>query len=184
MSRIFFLTLGLLPSAATAALQPLVIDRTQSRVDIAVKATVGSFVGKLATYMTAIAVDPEKRSIEQATFEFRFTDVQTGNAVRERDMLNWAQAAKFPDGRFILAALETAADGHFQARGRLTLHGQSREIAFPVTISKDHDRYSIEGEAPLDTRNFGLPILRSYWLLTVDPIVHVRFHLCGNLSTH
>ena len=43
----------------------------------------------------------------------------------------------------------------------LTLHGQSREIVFPVAISKDHSLYSIDGDARLDTRDFGLPILHT-----------------------
>jgi polyisoprenoid-binding protein YceI len=184
MSRFFFLALSLLPCAASATLQPLVIDQTQSRVEIAVKATVGSFVGKLANYVTVIAVDSEKRSIEQVAFEFHINDVQTGNATRDKDMLDWEQAAKFPDGRFTLTALDMAAGGRCQARGMLTLHGRSREIVFPATISKDHSLYSIDGDALLDTRDFGLPILHSYWLLTVDPVVHVRFHLKGHLSDH
>jgi polyisoprenoid-binding protein YceI len=182
MSRFFFLVLGLLPCAVSATLQPLVIDQTQSRVEIAVKSTVGSFVGKLANYVTVIAVDSEKQSIERVIVEFHFNDIQTGNATRDKDMLDWEQAAKFPDGRFTLTALEMAAGGQCRARGMLTLHGQSQGIVFPVAISKDHSLYSIDGDAQLDTRDFGLPILRSFWVFTVDPVVHVRFHLKGHLS--
>jgi polyisoprenoid-binding protein YceI len=184
MSRFFFLALGLLPYAASATLQPLVIDQTQSRVEIAVKATVGSFVGKLANYATVITVDSEKRSIERVVFEFHFNNVQTGSATRDKDMLDWEQATKFPDGRFTLTALEMAAGGRYRVRGVLTLHGQSRKIVFPAAISKDHSVYTIDGDALLDTRDFGLPSLHTFWLLTVDPGVHVRFHLKGHLSDH
>src|SRR5208283_2577258 len=179
--RLFFLALGLGPTAA-AVPAPLALDRAQSHIDIAVKATVGSFVGKLANYAVFIAVDPDKRSIEKVSFEFRFSDIQTGNAGRDKDMLDWAQANRFPDAHFILGFLKANTAGQLHAQGVLTLHGQSRAIEFPVVINQEDDRCSIDGEASLDTRDFGLPILRSYLLLTVDPIVRVRFHLQGNLA--
>ena len=181
MSRFFFLTLGFLPLAA-AAPAPLVIDPAQSHIDIVVKATVGSFVGKLPNFGAVITVDSEKKSIEQVAFGFHFSDIQTGNSGRDKDMLEWEQAAKFPDARFVLSAMQTGAAGKFQASGTLTLHGQFREITFPVTINQEHDLWSIDGEVSLDTREFGLPILRSYLLLTVNPIVRVRFHIQGNLA--
>jgi polyisoprenoid-binding protein YceI len=183
ISRFSTLLLGLLPTLASATLEPLVIDRTQSHVDIAVKATVGSFVGKLASYIAIIAADPEKLTLEQVSFEFRLDDVKTGNIRRDRDMLEWEHAAEFPIGRFILSALEKTDLGQSRARGLFIFHGQSRMIAFPVALRQERDRYAIDGEARLDTREFGLPILRSYWLLTVDPIVHVRFHLEGYLKS-
>ena len=181
MGRFLFLALGLFPSAG-AVPAPLVIDPAQSHIEIVVKATVGSFVGKLPSFGAVITVDPEKKRIEQVAFGFHFSDIQTGNSGRDKDMLEWEQAEKFPDARFVLSALQTAAGGNLQASGTLTLHGQSREITFPVTINQEHDLWSIDGEASLDTRDFGLPILRSYLLLTVDPVVRVRFHIQGNLA--
>jgi iron complex transport system substrate-binding protein len=35
------------------------------------------------------------------------------------------------------------------------------------------------GDASLDTREFGLPVIRLFGLLKVDPVVRVRFHLQG-----
>jgi polyisoprenoid-binding protein YceI len=182
MGRFSILLPGFLPSLAFATLEPLLIDRTQSHVEIAVKATVGSFVGKLANYTAIIAADPETRTIEQVSFEFRLDDVKTGNIKRDQDMLEWEHAAEFPNGRFTLSRLETNGLGQSRARGLFLFHGQSRVIAFPIALRQEGDCYAIDGEARLDTREFGLPILRSYWLLTVDPIVHVRFHLEGRLG--
>lgn len=180
-AQMLCVALGLLPAAATAGLLPLGIDPAQSRVELAVKATVGSFVGRLGHYRVSIAADPQTARIEEVVFGFQFRDLQTGNAGRNKDMLDWVQASQFPEGRFVLTALRTAASGQFQALGTLTLHGRTREIAFPLAVSREGERYTIVGEARLDTRDFGLAILRSYWLLTVNPLVQVRFHLEGRL---
>jgi hypothetical protein len=32
----------------------------------------------------------------------------------------------------------------------------------------------------VDTRDYGLPIIRVFGLLKVDPLVHVQFHLEGH----
>jgi len=181
-SLVLCIALRLLQPAAAATLQPLLIDPARSHVDIAAKATIGSFVAKLGQYVAIIAVDPEKRCIKQLTFQFHCSAVKTGNAARDQDILDWEQATEFPDVSFVLTALEKGVGGQFQARGALAFHGHSREIAFPVAIRQDDNHYSIDGEAPLDTRNFGLPIIRIFWLLTVNPVVHVRFHLQGNLG--
>jgi len=54
-------------------------------------------------------------------------------------------------------------------------------VSFPVKITADHRLTTIDGMAAVDTREFGLPIIRMFWVLTVDPVVHVRFHLQGVL---
>ena len=46
-----------------------------------------------------------------------------------------------------------------------------------MTIVPSATAWSLDGEAVLDTRDFGLPIIRMFGLLTVDPQVKVRFHL-------
>ena len=182
MHRLRLLALALPGTAAGAAPKRLVIDPAQSHIAIAVRSTVGSFVGELASYTTAITVDPEQPAAASAVLDFHFADVKTGLARRDQDMLAWEQAATFPEGRFVLTALDASGAAQFRARGRLTLHGQSREITIPVTITQEPDRWVIAGEARLDTRDFGLPIIRSYLLLTVEPIVRVTFHLEGRLG--
>ena len=50
---------------------------------------------------------------------------------------------------------------------------------FPIAVTSDGRLLAIDGEAVLDTREFGLPVIRLLGLLKVDPQVAVRFHLQG-----
>jgi polyisoprenoid-binding protein YceI len=171
----------LLSATARAAEAPLRIDPARSRVEIAVKATGDSFVGKLERYDAAIVVDPDSAAIEvlRARFAFRFADVKTGKDARDEEMHAWQDTARHPDGTFTLAALSTEEGGRRVATGTLVLHGRSREIAFPVTVAREGGLYAIDGEATLDTRDFGLSVIKKFLLLKVDPEVKVRFHLQG-----
>lgn len=168
------------PLAAGAADRSLAVDFGQSRIEVAVKATVDSFTGKLAQYEPAIAVD-DAGQVVSARLAFHFRDVLTGKDGRDKAMHKWQETEKFPDAVFQLAALTPPAGsgGAATAVGRLTLHGVTREIRFPASVIRDGDVYSIDGDAPVDVREFGLPIIRMLGLLKVDPVVHVRFHLQG-----
>ena len=59
----------------------------------------------------------------------------------------------------------------------VTSDGKEKAVDFPVTIVPSAAQWSLDGEAVIDTRDFGLPIIRMFGLLTVDPQVKVRFHL-------
>jgi len=168
-------------SVAAAANVPLVLDTAQSRVAVEVHATVDSFTARLQAYEAAIAVDPDTAQVSQAHVSFRFTDVLTGKDDRDKQMHDWQDTAHFPDGSFRLLTLTPEAAG-WMAAGTLTMHGQSREIRFPLTVTHEGDLYAIDGVATLDTRDFGLPVIRKFMVLKVDPVVLVRFHLQGRLG--
>ena len=164
--------------AAAAAGSPLTMDRAHSRVEIAVKATADSFVGSLDNYEAVILVD-ERGGITQARFGFKFADIRTGKPRRDAKMHEWQDTPHHPDGEFILQSLEPAAAGRWLARGRLRFHDVTREVHFPIAVTSDGRLLAIDGEAVLDTREFGLPVIRLLGLLKVDPQVAVRFHLQG-----
>ncbi len=61
------------------------------------------------------------------------------------------------------------------------LHGIEHAISFPVTLLVAGPVYAIDGEAEIDYRDFGLPQIRKFWVLTVAPRLVVRFH-CARSS--
>ena len=180
-----YFTLALLVAsmaAVSAAERPLSLDYTHSRIEVAVKATVDSFVGRLNAYELEVTLTDDG-SVKAARLAFHFRDVATGKEARDKSMHKWQQTDTYPDGVFVLTSLQPGDGGNATAFGRLTLHGVTRDLRFPVSINRDGSRYAIDGDAPIDTREFGLPIIRMLGVLKVDPIVHVRFHLQGTRDT-
>jgi polyisoprenoid-binding protein YceI len=176
---LLFISLALAPCLHAIDV-PLVLDKAQSRIEYTVKATMDSFTGKLTTYDLDLQYDPATPAkISRAEVRFRFTDLRSDNAKRDRDMRTWQSTEQFPECIFTLTALEPAATaGRFTARGQFIFHGMTRDLVFPVSLSRSEDGlHVIDGEARIDTRDFGLPIIRKFGLLKVDPVVVVTLHL-------
>ncbi len=155
----------------------LALDRPQSWVEVDVKATVGTFIGRLAEFDFSAHGDPAGDEIATGVFRADFASLTTGNAARDRDMNDWQQTGKYPEVVFSLDELASAPDGSRVARGRLRLHGVERALILPVLIAANQQTLVVTGEVPLDTRDYGLPVIRTLLVLKVDPIVHVRFHV-------
>lgn len=167
--------------AAPAVLQSppvaLQVDRVASRVNVDVKVTVDSFVGQLRQFSAKITVDPASGSVTSCTFAFRLLDLKTGKDKRDRNMHDWQGTAQFPEATFVLERLEPAAGAVQTAYGQFTFHGVTRPLSFPVTITQSGRKYEFDGEAFIDTRDFGLPIIRMLAVIKVDPKVKISFHL-------
>ena len=157
-------------------------DPGQSQVEVVVKATVDSFHGHLEKFDPEITFGPDGR-VASARVRFHFSDVKTGKEKRDRAMHEWQHTGEFPDGEFSLDGLTPEADGQWRAHGHLRLHGRTQPLAFPVAIVTQGEVWAIDGDAVVDTREFGLPVIRMMGLLKVDPLVHVRFHLQGKTET-
>jgi polyisoprenoid-binding protein YceI len=170
-----------LPLATNAIGAPFVLNRAESHVEIAVKATFNSFVARLETYDVAITLDPESGRVESTAFHADLSAVKTGRADRDHNMSEWLQTKEFPQVVFELGAVDRGPNGALTARGRVQLHGQQHDVSFPVTVTVNGGLSTIDGTATLDTRDFGLPIIR-FLVLTVNPVVHVHFHLQGSLT--
>lgn len=116
-------------AAASTAERPLAIDFTHSHVEVAVKATVDSFTGRLTRYGPAVVIDDAGR-VSAARLSFHFRDVETGKPGRDEAMHKWQKSDSFPDGEFVLSSLEPAASGGFTAFGRLPFTASRAKSGF------------------------------------------------------
>ena len=183
VSVLLVLMLGLLPGrTALAAGVPLVLDRERSVIEVEVRDTFGSFTGRIQRFEARVRIDPAKPVVDSAWVEFMFADLRTGRARRDLDMLEWENSADHPSVRFRLEGLETTPHGPVRARGRLAVHGVERSVEFPVSFLVQGSICAVDGEVEIDHRDYGLPIIRKYFILAVDPHLRVRFHLQGRLS--
>ena len=164
---------------AQAAL--LRIDQSQSRIEVAVNSTAGSFVGKLEKYQATVECQPPEPLPAKADVSFDFKDFKTGIPDRDTHMLKWLQYPKNPTASFHLKSWKQEG-GDTYAVGELALHGIQKEIRMPVTINRKGDQYEIEGTARVDYRDFGLPKIHTALVFTVDPHIRIQFRLVGRTA--
>jgi len=167
-----------------AASTPLTLDKEHSSVEVAVKATMDSFTAKLLAYDATLNADLEAKQIQNAQVKFRFADVKTGKDKRDTEMHHWQQTEQFPDCVYVMDSLKPATGDSYTATGKFTLHGVTKEISFPITISfQANGSIKLDSEFTLDTQNFGLPIFKKFGMLKVDPLLKVKFHLEGRSAS-
>ena len=165
-----------LPFAAHAVDLPLKIDKSRSFVDVDVDAT-KNFTAHLDNYDAKMVAD-DAGKVKNALFSFHFADLRTGDGKRDEAMLKWLGGGQ-PDGKFELGNLALTPTGQGQASGRLTFHGVTERIEFPVDVSRAGGTVTITGETTIDYRTWGLKVIRSFMVLTVNPEVKVRFKFTG-----
>lgn len=158
----------------------LSVDSQQSKIEVAVSATVDSFVGQLEKYQADIDCASNTNLPDKAAVTFDFKDLKTGNPKRDTEMLKWLDYSTKPSCRFTLTDWKTVGATNF-AEGTITIHGVKKTIEMPVTVGQTGTHLTIAGSADLNYRDFDLPIIRKMLVLTVDPHLHVSFHLVGTL---
>jgi polyisoprenoid-binding protein YceI len=172
----------LCPLSLFAAGQTLIVDKARSSVDVDVEATFDSFVGHFVDFEADVTVEGSVIDRVSGQFHFLLADLKTGDGERDAELYRWQQNDRFPDGIFTLVGLQPDEDGQFVANGRLKFHGTERDVSFPVRIKPEKKVLTVEGEAKMDTRDYGLPVYRRFLIFTVNPIVRVRFRIMGRLA--
>jgi polyisoprenoid-binding protein YceI len=163
-----------LPLAVLGAEHPLKVDPSRTFIDVDVKATMDSFTAHLDAYDTKFTVD-DAGKIKTAVLTFKFADLKTGKADRDKKMIAWLGGGN-PEGRFELGNLAVMPDGQGQASGRLSFHLVTELVEFPVTVEKADGTYTASGEATVDYRTWNLkPIRLAMGVVKVDPEVKIRF---------
>ena len=142
-----------------------------------------SFTAKVIAYDADISVDLAEKRIGSAQLKFRFSDIKTGDEDRDAKMRDWQQTDQFPECVYLLDTLQPAVGGTYKALGKFMLHGVTKEMTIPVTISFKDTTVMIDGDLALDSNDFGLSPIRKYALLKVNPTLQVKFHLEGRAST-
>lgn len=163
------------PFVGSAA--PLAVDPAAVKIEVEARATMHGFTGKLDRADVSLEGDPAAGTISTAEVRFAWADLKTGDKGRDQELMAWA-TANSPDGVFLLATLRPSGQADtFTATGSLSLNGQSHDVTFPVKVVRTAAGWDVSGSTKIDHRDWGLPKIRKFGLLTVDPAVTIRFAL-------
>lgn len=103
--------------------------------------------------------------------------IKSGHGLQDREMYRRLDNRKYPDIGVELTGVESSDDhGHYKARAKITVRGQTREVDGEVDVIVDGDRLVVEGERSFDMRDFGMEPPRIL-MLKVEPDVMVRVRI-------
>jgi polyisoprenoid-binding protein YceI len=105
--------------------------------------------------------------IAEAQVRIDAASLDTGNAERDADMRrDFLEVAKFPTIEFAVTELpiaQPAADGNtwdVVVKGKLTIHGVTRDVQVPTTVGLAPDGLIARGRVYLDIRDFDIRVPR------------------------
>jgi len=113
-------------------------------------------------------------------------NLSTGIALRDKHTKNALEVATYPNctlavARSALKFPAAGADSSGDAPGKMTLHGQTRDVTFHYTAHLDGDTLDVSGTTRINVDDFGVK-RPSYLGVTVKPDVDIAttFHAKDN----
>jgi hypothetical protein len=107
------------------------------------------------------------------TIAVKLANIDTGMAIRNKHTKEDLEADKFPTATLKVArsALQTGG-GSADAKGSMTIHGQTRDVTFHYDATKSGNTLSVKGTAKINVGDFGVKP-RSYLGISIRPDVGV-----------
>ena len=135
----------------------------------------------MISFSSSIQFAPNGDFPQSAEIHFEVADLTTEHEERDQEMLNWLESEKFPEVFFEM--VDVAGTGNTRiVEGSLTLHGVTRGVSVPVTVTTQGNVTTINGETEIETRNFRLPKIRRALVISVSPSVLIEFSLVGKFE--
>lgn len=141
------------------------IDTSHSAVNFAVRHLMISKVrGRFTSYTGAAVYDEAAKTWTSAEGSIDVASVDTHEEKRDAHLksADFFDAEKFPKITFKTTAVEARGDDKFLARGLLTIHGVTKEIALDVELTgqgKDPwggERTAFSAKGSIDRKEFGM----------------------------
>jgi polyisoprenoid-binding protein YceI len=109
------------------------------------------------------------------------TSVDTQSAERD-DTLRTADffdPAKFPQAHFVTQSFGKGADGGLEAKGTLTIRGQTKPVTLKVKFAATGDSATLDVDTTLNRNDFGLGTGKDWADIGKDVSVHGHLALTG-----
>lgn len=144
---------------ATAGGQKYVINPEHSKVEFIGSKVTGSHNGSFQKFSGEIDYtgDPttSRVSITMDPNSITTDDPKLTEHLKSPDFFD---VAKFPQAKFESTAIKPGGDkgASHTVTGNLTLHGQTKSVTFPATISATGDAITVNSEFSINRKDFGI----------------------------
>lgn len=150
--------LSLIAVPAAAAPARWTVDPAKSSLTFVVDINGQRVTGRFAAFGALIAFDPDDLAHSSAKITIDMSEVESGDATRDAMLLkpDWFNALEFPQAVYQATSFVAKGGNAYQAEGKLTLKGVTREVALPFSLSINGDTAVAKGETTLARRLFNV----------------------------
>ncbi len=157
--RTIALALLLLAAPAIAAPPPQwTVDPGKSTLGFSGTQTGARFTGRFNRYKATIAFNPDHPEASRIAVAVDLGSAATGDTQRDTALpgKDWFDVAQFPVARFITTSIQHKGGNTYVAAGNLMLHGVTRQVVLPFTLTISGDTAHAKGHAQLVRNAFGV----------------------------
>ena len=172
---LFALALG----AACLAPALAQLDAAKSSVAAVSKQMGVPVEGKFKRFSAQVSFDPAKPAEGKASVEIDIASFDLGaeDFNRETVKKEWFDAAKHPKASFVTNAIKPAGPGRFEAAGKLTIKGITREVVATVSFKAEGGQQVFEGVLPIKRLQFNIGEGEWKDTATVADDVQIKFRI-------
>jgi polyisoprenoid-binding protein YceI len=160
------------------------IDPAESRVWFDADARLHSFRGETQQVTGYVTLRPGlPPQLANVTVTIDAASLDTGNSDRDVDMReDFLEVRRFPSIEFRVQEVHTPPPAANEAawdlvlQGKLTVHGITRDVKVPTTVSLATERATARGRIHLDMRDYNIRVPR-LWLIPMKSEVLVGFEV-------
>lgn len=169
--------LALVPLAATAG-EFNVVQAEKSSISFVSKQMGVPSQGRFNKFAARIAFDPARPEQGRAEIDVDLASIDAGSADANEEVKGkeWFNTREFPGAKFVAASLRPLGGDRYQAVGKMTIKGRTREVVAPFTAKVVGNTIALDGGIPLLRLQYGIG--EGVWAdtATVADEVQVRFH--------
>ncbi len=116
------------------------------------------FNGRFTRWRATIQFDPSNLDASSAVVRIETASAATGVAAHDGALPSeeWFDSGNHPTAEFRTTRIRSRGGNAYEARGRLTIRGESRDVDLPFTLAIDGDRASMRGTTTIDRNDFGV----------------------------
>lgn len=157
------------------------LDGARSEVRFAGRQMGVTTEGRFGVIAGQVDFDAARPAAGRARIEIDLNSVDIGAAELNTEVKRrpWFNVAAFPRAVFESTAMRSTGAGRYEADGRITIKGQSREVRVPFSVRQAGKDMVIEGSFTLLRLQFGVGDGAWKDTDTVANEVQVRFKLVG-----
>lgn len=139
-----------------AAIHGWVVDHSRSRLAIAVVQSGSEISGHFENWSAVINFDAETLEAARVEVKIDIASLSLGGVSQQAISADFLNAATHPASTFVADEFIRTGDSAFEARGRLTLAGQTAALALPFTLRIVDGRAMVEGLVTIKRLDFSI----------------------------
>ncbi|WAC48975.1 YceI family protein [Asticcacaulis sp. SL142] len=150
------------PSTAAPTVAKWTVNKAETRLDFVTSFQGANIRGRFSDYSADIRFDPAALELSSIKVAINLNSVSTEDAERDNTLKSdsFFNVASFPKATFEAKSFTKISETRFVAKGKLTLHGQTKPYDLPfnlkITESGGNKTANVTAQADLDRLGFGV----------------------------